>query len=393
MNPSRAKPLQLDTVMWIASCTKLMTSICVMQLVERGQLRLDDPVYDIIPELRSRTVITGLTDAQVPIERPHKQPITLRRLLSHSSGLSYDHIPHPLIAAWLKQQTTSPSSSNKLVERFSHPLVFEPGEGWSYSPSIDYAGLMVERVTNMSLEAYMKKNIWEPLGIRDMTFFLSTRPDMSARFADMSARGADGKVMYIEGYTPYLDEKGNEMADCMGGHGVFATPREYIKVLKAVLRCGEGKEGDILSKESIDEMFKPQLTEKSTESINSTLKDDLVCGFPLLLLLLRPPLTHIYQVNRLMGGTPMESPKSWGLGGLIVLDDCPDGRKAGTMIWGGLPNLLWFVDRKTGLTGFYATQVVPPGDEKCVDMNSAFVEGIYDMRSSRGHGKVWSSNL
>lgn len=89
----------------------------------------------------------------------------------------------------------------------------------------------------------------------------------------------------------------------------------------------------------------------------------------------------------------MESPKSWGLGGLIVLDDCPDGRKAGTMIWGGLPNLLWFVDRKTGLTGFYATQVVPPGDEKCVDMNSAFVEGIYDMRSSRGHGKVWSSNL
>ena len=385
MNPSRAKPLQLDTVVWIASCSKLMTSICAMQLVERGQLHLDDPVYDIIPELRSRTVITGLTDAGVPVERPHKQPITLRRLLSHSAGLTYDHIPNPLIDAWLKQQTTIPSRSGKLLERFSHPLVFESGEGWSYSPGIDYAGLMVERVTKMSLEAYMKKNLWEPLGIRDMTFFLSTRPDMSARFADMSTRTADGKVVYSEGYQAYLDGNGNEVTDYMGGHGVFATPEEYIKVLKALLTCGhDGKEGGILTKESIDEFFKPQLTEKSTESINSMLKDDLVCDFPpsaSFAHLLLPTLTHISQVNRLMGATPREAPKSWGLGGLLILADCPDGRKAGTMIWGGLPNLLWFIDRKKGLTGFYATQVVPPGDAKSVEMNNVFVEGIYGMCS------------
>ncbi|CAE7009272.1 hypothetical protein P3342_002988 [Pyrenophora teres f. teres] len=360
MKPSNAKPLQLNTVMWIASCTKLMTAICAMQLVERGQLRLDDPVYDIIPELRSRTIITGLTDAQVPIEQPHKQPITLRNLLSHSSGLTYDHIPHPKIMAWLKHHNTTPSLSGKLLERFMHPLVFEPGEGWTYGPGIDYVGLMVERVTEVPLEAYMKKNLWEPLGIRDMTFFLSSRPDMKARLADMSLRSEDGKVVYTEERMPYLDGKGNEMEDCMGGHGVLSTPEEYIKVLKAVLTCGDGGEQDvILKKESIEEFLKPQLSEASKKEINSLFKNDLV--------------------NNAMSATPQAASKSWSLGGLLLLSDSPDGKKAGTMTWGGYPNLTWFVDRTKGLTGLYASQVIPPGDSKSAEMSSLYQEGMYGM--------------
>lgn len=282
MKPSNAKPLQLNTVMWFASCTKLMTAICAMQLVERGQLNLDDPVYDILPELRSRTVITGLTDAQVPIEEPHRNTITLRNLLSHSSGLTYDHIPNPKIMAWLKHNNLKPLMDTKIVDRFRHPLIFEPDEAWSYGPGIDFAGLMVERVTGMSLEAYMKKNLWDPLGMRDVTFHLSSRPDMQARFADMSRRSEDGKVVHADGPQVYTDGEGNEVEDCMGGHGSFTTAEEYIKVLRAVLMCGTDDEehgGRILKKESVDELMKPQLSEASKKCINTLLENPLVRHF------------------------------------------------------------------------------------------------------------------
>jgi CubicO group peptidase (beta-lactamase class C family) len=290
MKPSsNAKPLQLDTVMWFASCTKLMTAICAMQLVERGQLDLDDPVYEILPELRSKTVITGLTDdAQVPIEEPHKKTITLRHLLSHSSGLTYDHIYNEKINAWLKHSNLKPLLHSKTIqERFQHPLIFEPGEAWAYGPGIDFAGLMVERVTGMSLEAYMKKNLWDPLGIRDATFHLSSRPDMHARLADMSRRSEDGKAVHADELM-YLDENGNEFEECFGGHGSFTTAEEYIKVLRAVLVCGAGggkHSGGILKKESVDELTKSQLSEASKKHINALRKHPLVRGIPFFLFL------------------------------------------------------------------------------------------------------------
>lgn len=272
MKPSNAKPLQLDTVMWFASCTKLMTAICAMQLVERSQLNLDDPVYDVIPELRSKTVITGLTDARVPIEEPHKKNITLRHLLSHSSGLTYDHIYNEKIMAWLEHNNLKPLLHSKTIQqRCQHPLTFEPGDAWAYGPGIDFAGLMVERVTGMSLEAYMKKNLWDPLGIRDVTFHLSSRPDMQARFADMSRRSEDGKVVHADGLMVYVDENGNEFEECIGGHGSFTTAEEYIKVLRAVLVCGAGggkHGGGILKKESVDELTKSQLSEASKKHLS-----------------------------------------------------------------------------------------------------------------------------
>jgi hypothetical protein len=110
-----------------------------------------------------------------------------------------------------------------------------------------------------------------------------------------------------------------------------------------------------------------------------------------------------------MGGTSKTAIKDWGLGGLLLTDDALDGKKAGTMIWGGLPNLRWvsrsnptsilyprddhgltacqWIDRKTGLCGLFACQVLPPGDAKCVALTSAFEEGIYEMyKQSRESG-------
>jgi CubicO group peptidase (beta-lactamase class C family) len=276
MNPASAKPMDLNTMMWVASCTKLMTSICAMQLVERGQITLDEPVYRHIPELESFNVLTGFTDAGVPIEEKHKTPITLRLLLTHASGLTYDGM-HPKALAWLKHHGQKPNTSGKLLDRFSAPLMFEPGESWTYGPGIDYAGLLVERISGLPLDAYMAKNLWDPLGITDITFFPSTRPDIQERMADMSVRDEEGKVKHSDASMPYMDGEGKEVTDCMGGQGSFTCAKEYIKVLKAVLDCDDGGEGKVLSKQSVEEFFKPQLGEGSREMLNAVVEDEMVC--------------------------------------------------------------------------------------------------------------------
>lgn len=277
MKPENAKPFALDTTMWVASCTKLMTSLCAMQLVERGLITLDEPVYKHIPELEKFTVLKGLEEETgKPIEEKHTKPITLRLLLTHSSGLTYD-LTHPKALAWLKYHGREPGTSGKLLERFDTPLVFEPGESWMYGPGLDYAGLLVERLTGKTLEEYMKENLWKPLGIKGMTFFLSSRPDLNVRMADMSMRDETGKVRHTEWKARYVDGEEKEVQDCMGGQGVFTSAGEYLKILNAVLTCDENEK--ILKKATLEEFFRPQLGEGSAASLNAVLQDDMVRCF------------------------------------------------------------------------------------------------------------------
>ncbi|KAF2999277.1 hypothetical protein E8E13_003874 [Curvularia kusanoi] len=363
MVPERAKPLQTNTVMWVASCTKLMTSICALQLVEQGKLTLDDPVYTHIPELKSFKILKTFDNDGKPVEVQHTKPITLRTLLTHTSGLSYDGM-HPKLLAWLAYHNRKPTVGAKLLQRFDAPLVFEPGESWMYGASIDYAGLLVERVTGLTLEEYMRQNLWEPLGIKDMTFKLASRPDMKERMADMSGRDEKtGKVELSTERQSFLDIDGQEVQDCMGGQGVFTTPEEYSKVLHAVLTMDEDER--FLKKETLKEFFTPQLGEAPSAAFNGMIQSD-------------------DMVNNAMGGTQKDSVKNWGLGGLLLLQDQADGKAAGTMIWGGLPNLIWWVDPKTGLCGLYATQVVPTGDAKCAALNRKFEVAMYEKYQQSG---------
>jgi len=302
--------------MWIASCTKLMTSIAAMQCVERGLLKLDDGIYDVLPEFKGMPVIKGFMDDGSPIMEPHKNKITLRHLLTHSSGLAYDET-HPLLIGWRKWQRRTPSRGPTIDERFLTPLVFEPGSAWMYGSGIDWAGQMVERVSGgITLQEYMETNIWHPLGIKDMTFFLQQRPDMAKRRADMSKRDP-AQPNTVKRSNAILQFEGTK--DCMGGLGVFSSAEEYIKILAGLLRTD--KDEKLMKRESVEEFFKPQLSEKARASLNKLMKDE--------------------QMNNAMGGTPQGIGKDWGLGGLLNMADVPEGRTAGTMVWGGLPNLSW----------------------------------------------------
>lgn len=249
-----------------------MTSLCCLQLVERGLASLDEPVYNHIPELENFNILSGFDSDGAPVEVKHTKPMTLRLLLTHSSGLTYD-VMHPKAAAWMQYHKRPMGASGKLLQRFSAPLMFEPGESWMYGASIDYAGLLVERITGKTLEAYMKTNIWEPLGIKDMTFHLSTRPDMKERMAHMSLRDpVTGKLKHTDTVIPWLDSEGKEYADCLGGQGVFTSAEEYLKLLHALLVCEENEK--LLKKQTLETFFAPQLGEASSKALNTMLQDD-----------------------------------------------------------------------------------------------------------------------
>lgn len=248
-----------------------------------------------------------------------------------------------------------------MPERFDSPLVFEPSTSWMYSPSIDFAGLLVERISGSTLTEYLKTHIWEPLGIKDMTLHISRRPDMQERLAAMSYRTADGKVAATPEHpehaiSPWLTQDGSEVSACFGGQGLFTTGEEYIKVLRGVLN------GSIIPARFAEEFFAPQLNQVQADALNGLLQID--------------------QVNNMMGHTNKTVRKNWGLAGLLLdADDHEGGRKAGTMIWAGIPMLTWFVDREADICGLFVTQVFPMGDQKAADLSKVFTDGIIALAS------------
>ncbi|MCJ1391725.1 hypothetical protein MMC18_004590 [Xylographa bjoerkii] len=309
------EPLEMDAMMWIASCTKLMTCISVLQCVERGVLNLDDDVTGILPELKGIEILTGFDkETGKPITKKATKSITLRHLLTHTSGMSYDIFDLPL-QKWRASRGEKPGHGKTVASKYGCPLLYEPGTAWGYSPAIDWAGKMVERVNdNISLQEYMITHVWGPLGIRDMTFHLRDRPDLVKRLADLSERDprGSGKVLYVDdpGFRADVD-------DALGGGGAFASAPEYLKVLQSIL----ADDGKVLRSESVDKLFEPNLSAESQQSLMKLLEDE--------------------ELNNRLGGLPLGTAKNWGLGGLLCQEDLPGWRRHNSLTWGGLPNLTW----------------------------------------------------
>src|SRR3954471_23268773 len=148
-------PVILDSVFSIASMTKAVTSAAAMQLVEQGKLKLDEPVLKHLPELGTLQVLAAFDSFGKPVLRPCTTPVTLRQLLTHTSGFAYD--------IWHEAMFKFTSSGGD----GTHVLAFEPGTRWHYGPSTFWAGRLVEAVSGMNLERYLQQNLLGPLGMKD----------------------------------------------------------------------------------------------------------------------------------------------------------------------------------------------------------------------------------
>ncbi|KAL2062722.1 hypothetical protein VTL71DRAFT_5794 [Oculimacula yallundae] len=355
-------PMKLDAVMWMASCTKLITSIAALQCVERGLLNLDDDVSEILPELKGLKILTGFEEkdrAEEPILVENSKAVTLRHLLTHSSGLSYDFI-NPLLTRYRKWQKRTPNLNieSDIKDAFLFPLVFAPGEAFEYGVGIDWAGWMVERVAKTSLDTYFRQNLWDPLGVQGFTFHPQQKPDLWSRMTDMSDReggmtmfgtAADpnGKIVHHEGKEVW----NSSSKECAGGVGSYGAVVDYQVMLHSIL----ADDGKLLKPATVDEMFKSQLTQASRASLMAQMN---------------------MEVNISLNNLPKGTECDWGFGGMLTMQDLA-GRKKGTLVWGGFPNLLWFIDRVGGMSGIYGSQLNPPGDIKTSELFVEWEKELY----------------
>ncbi|GAQ11841.1 acyltransferase LovD [Aspergillus lentulus] len=347
--------MRTDTVLSFASATKLITCIAVMQLVEAGKLNLDDDMSPIIPELAEQEVLLGFDETTgEPQLRKRTNPLKLRYLLTHSAGLAYGAM-NPLLQRWGALNNRAPQSGPTVVERFAYPLAYEPGTGWGYSPGVDWAGKIVERVTGETLESYFRKHIFDPLDITSITFWPRKHPSIQGKLATMTARTASGGIEPYKG--PYITD-GAE--DCFGGQGASGNLEDYMKILTSLLV----NDGKLLRKETADQFFQPQLTAESKVAQKALIQD--------------PEKVKIF-----VGDFPSDMEYDWGLGGILVQSDGRTRRSKGTMIWSGMPNLFWFIDRARGLCAVIGMQLLPPADPKAQELVRLFEEGMYELLGSQ----------
>jgi methyl acetate hydrolase len=339
------EPMTTDTVVWIASMTKAITGACAMQLVERRKLSLDGNIAEIVPELRGVQVLDGFDADGKPLLRAPKRAITLRHLLTHTSGHAYD-MWNAEIGRYI-EVTGTPGIISCKNAALLLPLASDPGEKWEYGIAIDWVGKAVEAVSGQTLSHYMQDNIFNPLGMTDTGFEIGA--EQRQRLAKIHARTPEGLVSTDT-------EIPQEPEFHMGGGGLYSTVGDYLKFAQMILHGGTFNGARLLRPETVAVMSQNAM-------------GDLVCN-PMKTA--APGFTN--DVDFVAG-------MKWGLSFLINPEPLPTGRSAGSLAWAGLANSYFWIDPKRKVAGVYATQVLPFFDQKAVQAFEAFETAVYDALS------------
>lgn len=320
----------------IYSMTKLVTSIAAMQLVEKGLVKLDDDLSSFLPEM---TKIPILSNGKILTP---KNPITLRHLLTHTSGFGYSFTDEEL----------SKFDRSKWKYR-DLPRRFESGTQFLYGSSTDWTGRLVEKISGMNLENYFRKNITGPLGMTHTWFNV---PDsLKSLIVSRGRRGDDG----MQPLTEIPDRIPTKiLTEFSGGGGLFSSPADITKLLHCMLNYGELKGVRLLKKSTVEDMLKNQIGNISMANAFSYYIKATCCNG-----------------NGIVSGTT-----KWGLGWLIDNEDRSYGRKAGTVLWGGLMNTYFYIDYKSGIAASIYTQHLPFNHPTTTSVFDTFSKAIYSAK-------------
>ena len=335
-----------DTVGWIASMTKAITGAAAMQLVEQGRLDLDAPASEVVPQLGAVPVLEGFEDDGSPRTRPARGAITLRHLLTHTSGFTYDIWNEPMVR--YQEATDTPGIIECRDACLTTPLTFDPGERWDYGIGIDWAGKMVEAVSGKKLGAYLEDHLLGPLGMGDTAFRITD--EMRSRLAKIHMRGEDGSL------APQMElEIPQDPEFEMGGGGLYGTVGDYLRFIRLILNRGRANGEQLLAPETVDMMSRNQMGENRVCELKTAI----------------PPFSNDAEFFPGM-------PKTWGLTFMINTEEAPTGRSAGSLGWAGLANSFFWIDPAKGVGGAYLTQVLPFIDAKAFPLYLAFEQAVYE---------------
>jgi len=332
-----------NAIFAIASMTKPITSVAVMQLVEAGRVKLDEPAATYVKELANVQVFDGGA-----LRAPHA-PITVRQLLTHTSGFGYEFLNRELLTLVGKKQIPSVMAGGDGF--LKAPLVSDPGTRWEYGISTDWLGRLVERVSGQTLEAYVTAKIADPLGMRD-TFF-NVPADKRARVMTIYQRGADGSL------TPQPAPPAGPVEYFSGGGGLFSTAADYLTFARAILAGGQLNGRRILGESSVAAMGQNHIGD----------------------LMVRPAASVIPQLASNNAGAMPGSPDKFGLGFALNTRPTEAGRSANTLSWAGIYNTFFWIDREKQVAAVLMTQLLPFLDDGAKQVIEDFDRAVYAMRA------------
>jgi methyl acetate hydrolase len=339
---STGRPLTQDAIFRIASMTKPVTSVALMQLVEQGRIGLDDPASKYLPELAELKVFESFDPATgVYKVRPASRPATVRHFLTHTSGLAYPFTSE----IW---RDFKPRAGETYP--FGGPLLFDPGERWHYSTSTDVAGRLVEAVSGKKLEDYFREHIFAPLKMSDTSYNVpeAKGPRLVAQ-QQRSGERMDGAIVLQQ---PQL---GLTIAAPIGGGGLASTADDYGRFMRMWLNGGELEGARVLKAETVALMGQNHIGAISVPALKTALPRSA-------------DFTFIAD-NR----------DKWGLGFLITADQVTGKRSPGSLSWGGINNTFFWIDPTRGIAGTIMMQYLPFADAKALAVYDAFERGAYQL--------------
>lgn len=346
----RDSPMTTDSVFAIFSTTKALTGTLIMQLVEEGRIALSDNAGEYVPEIDELQVLDGFDANGQPRTRAPGRKITVNDLMLHASGLCYEFFSEND----LKYRTARsiPPIMSCSFDSIRTVLLHEPGAAWTYGANIDWLGRIVEQQRGKRLGEVMKERIFTPLGMQDIGFRMSE--SMKARRVTIHDRAADGKLTPLPDLVlpdpPPMD---------MGGHGLYATIGEYMKFIRMILNNGAGPNGRVLRPETVDLMAQDGLAPMGLA----------VGGWT-------TSVPSLSNTGEFLPGTD----KGWAYSFMTNRERAPTGRPAGSLMWAGLANSFFWIDRQNGIGGYWATQILPFQDAASYPGFVEFETAIYHHR-------------
>ena len=335
-----------DTITFYASMSKAITATAAMQLVEQGKLSLDAPAASVCPEIDELQVFDGFGAGGTAILRKPKSRMTLRQMLTHTCGSSYEFCDASLLR--YLETTKTPNILSATKATMKRPLLTDPGIRWDYGLGIDWAGRMVETVSGLRLRDYMQRNLFEPLGMRESGFGVAD--SAKARLAGVHARQPDGGLVPIPFAIP-----GAEAEVDMGGHGLYGPMTDYIRFLRAILN------GGVLDGARI-------LEEKTVATMRANQTGDIA---------MRPMRTSMPDFTNDVEFFPGVDWR-YAISFATNLQEIPGMRSAGSLSWAGITNSYYWIDPKKQVTGVVLTQILPFFDAKVLALAGAIEQAVYE---------------
>jgi CubicO group peptidase (beta-lactamase class C family) len=333
----------------LASAGKFITHVAALQLVERGKVKLDEPVYKHLPELEDLPLLShggpsGDLSLSLSLCKP-ANPITLRHLLLHTSGLSdpEDHLVAEYLASETIDKPKFTDGADPIVKHFSIPLVFEPGDGFAYGHSIHWTQLLVKRLSDAgNFVKHIEDHIFAPLAMRSSTYAPQANADVWDRRLRMVERDGDRLIPAddaSQGLTCSMTDIGAILSDLVSPAPKLLKQDQHIGLLFA---------GQFLPSSA------------SLNDLRGNQENYRFCaGMP-------PAASGPLSLN-------------WSAAGLVVeCEELPLSRMPrGTVTWEGMPNVMWAMNREKGLGMFFATQLLPVGDRHANELALEFMSSAW----------------